>query len=111
MVHIDLLLDGLRDLADKDWQERVWSGRSHVEMSSFAELVCQVFDDTGLSSASDETRVRELGSEIAHLVRDLERALSRVDATLPVPDLIDSPSMEKVRKISAALVNLLATRR
>jgi len=102
------LLECLRKLSDLDFQKRVWTGESVAEMSSFSELVCQTFDDTGLSDAQDEGCVSdELGTELSILIHDLDGSIVAVDSGLLPLDLIESPAMVQVRKLAGQICDAL----
>ncbi len=49
MINRDLVLDGLVELADSNYQERVWTGPESNEMASFATCTKKLFTDSGLS--------------------------------------------------------------
>ena len=66
------LVEGLRDLADRSFQERVWIRGEGPEVPDFVELVCQIFDDTGLgdllaSGQADRALGTEAATELAKL--------------------------------------------
>lgn len=99
----------LRDLADEQFQAAVWSGRAGGVVSSFGELVCMTFDDTGLSDLQRAGAVeQELGPTAAALVSALDAALDEVDGALPVEQLVASPPMREVRALARQLLELLA---
>ncbi|MBX3471519.1 MAG: hypothetical protein KF878_32095 [Planctomycetes bacterium] len=105
MIDRDNLLECLRELADETFQQRVWSGRVPDQMSSFPELVCQTFDDTGLSEALSEGLVEaELGAEVASLLERLEAAVGRVDQSLPLEQLLVSQALREVRSLSKQII-------
>ena len=108
MIHKSNLLECLRELADLRFQEQVWTGLVPGQMSSFPELVCQTFDDTGLTDATEAGVVRaELGDEIAALLERLDSTVGTVDASLPVEMLVVSEPMCEVRELAGLVVALL----
>lgn len=50
-VYRDRVIDALNELADRDYQERVWSGLDPRLMSSLTECIEELFDDSGLVKA------------------------------------------------------------
>lgn len=95
-------------MADLRFQEQVWTGLVPGQMSSFPELVCQTFDDTGLTDATEAGVVRaELGDEIAALLERLDSTVGTVDASLPVEMLVVSEPMCEVRELAGLVVALL----
>lgn len=62
-IHV---LECLRHLADLDFQWRVWVRGEGPELSSFTELVCQLFDDTTLGDELESGAARDTFGEAAH---------------------------------------------
>ena len=74
--------EGLRELADQQFQEHVWSGQVPGQMSSVPELVCEVFDDTGLSDALESGGLEaELGE--LHQFDGVQPSLAELDLRHP----------------------------
>lgn len=116
-LHLNQLLipslkESLRDLADIEFQRRAWLSADGPEVSSFDELVCQVFDDTGLSDVIDEPGLEGLvGKDVAASLRALDLAVSKIDATVPPAELVMLPEMAEIRDLArCALGNLERTR-
>ena len=66
MIRASNLSNHLRLLADQKFQETVWLGLVPGQVSSFVELVCEVFDDTGLGDAMATGDVEaQLGREFS----------------------------------------------
>ena len=79
MIYVRNLIEGLQELSDERFQERVWPASGWPESSSFEELVAQIFDDTGLSDALDSGKCPpELDSQAFSALKDLGRAISTV---------------------------------
>ena len=99
---------GLAELADKEFQQRTWFSESGPEVSSFSELVCQLFDDTGLSDMIDSPELeKQLGRVVAEGLRELDRKLDDVDSSTEPSRLIESPAMEEVRRLARELLESL----
>lgn len=58
MIYQENLKVCLRELSDEGFPRRAWLASSGPELSSFAELVAQTFDDTGLGDALDQGELR-----------------------------------------------------
>jgi hypothetical protein len=50
----DRIRQSLKQLSDKNYQERVWTASSGPEISSFTEAVSQLCDDSGLGLALEK---------------------------------------------------------
>lgn len=91
----------LRELADINFQRRAWFAGDGTEISSFDELISQLFDDTGLSDVIDDPSLQEIvGRAAADRLRDLDRAISEIDSDLPPAELILLPEMARIRELA-----------
>ncbi len=100
MVNEKLLAECLRKLSDVDFQDRVWVQGVGGEVSSFAEVACQMFDDSGLSNALEvDVLSNELGDGLAMILSQLSMAIDEVDEALPPAALVRSEAMVVVRDL------------
>lgn len=103
------LIWGLEELADKEAQRRVWTGRSTTEMYSLEEALSAVFD---MSRFSELDQKRTLGNYLDDISISENKSIGSIaagiSAVLVEDDLIDSPQMSEIRKISAKLIARLA---
>ncbi|MCE5197983.1 MAG: hypothetical protein ABFD54_13790 [Armatimonadota bacterium] len=101
------VLANLRELADENYQRRVWTSSSGPEMSSFDEDVCGLFDDSGLGDELDKPG--PVFSEVIdrHL-RVLDARLQSIDARCHPLEVIQDPRMEEVRAQAKHLLDLFA---
>lgn len=110
-VHVPNLMNCLRELADSEYQRRVWLGAGGNEMSSFTEAYCGAFDDTGLGDAIDADRCPpELDEDSYSALKRLGTAMSKIDDSGPPEALFRDPRMEKVRGLAQAALDLLERR-
>jgi hypothetical protein len=108
MIDMNNLSRGLRELSDAEFQHRTWMASKGPEVSSFSELVSQVFDDTGLADALDAGRCPPELSEISFSVlKELDSAVSRVDQGATPEDLLDNPKVERVRELASQALDLI----
>jgi hypothetical protein len=104
-----LLIDGLRDLADRSFQERVWVRDAGPEVSSFTELVCQIFDDTGLEDLLESGGAgHELGAEAARELGTLSELIDAIPEGLDVVTLLRLPVWSDVMRTAARAADLVA---
>jgi hypothetical protein len=102
----DKVLLHLHELADEGFQQRVWTGRSPTEISSFSEATCGLFDDSGLGDALDKHEI-VFSEEIDRLLRELSVAIHKVYDSGHYSNFVQSPEMDRVRRWSANLLSLL----
>jgi hypothetical protein len=107
-MNTNYLFDNLLELSDKDLQEALWLGKVKGQLSTFPELISQIFDGTGLAEEIDENTLGnqyskgfcEKAIELRNLVNDLPYNISS-------QKLIDHPDMPRVRLVSKQLADLL----
>ena len=105
-IHLSNVIECLRELSDIEFQRRVWVDGSGPDVSSFEELICQLFDDTGLDDAIESGAARdELGEEIATRLQDLDSAIARIDRSLSADLLVEHPAMEDVRQLASTVLS------
>lgn len=108
MIYQENLKVCLRELSSEDFQKRAWLASSGPEISSFAELVAQTFDDTGLGDALGQGELPpELDDAAFSTLKELRRAVSKVDQYAPPEELLTDPKVEKVREIAARALELI----
>lgn len=93
-----LIKESLAELADAEYQERVWLGTSN-EVGSPGEALAQLVDDSGLGDAL------EAGSTIYDSFIDegleaLIRALASVADGRPPADVLSDPAMHDIRRLA-----------
>ena len=107
-MNIQNIIWGLEELADRDFQERVWLGNSENEMSSFTEAVCTTFDDTGLSVAlASKNENGQISTEFREKAIHLRRLLKDIDESLGPRAIITHPKMAKVRDAAKEMLRIL----
>jgi hypothetical protein len=104
------LIWGLEELSDRNFQERVWLGKSVTEMSSFVEAICHTFDDSGLADTLDSERKRsEMSPDLREIALKLDRLVKKVPQGLTPLDIINHPAMKEVREIAEEMLMMLKT--
>lgn len=82
----DSFLESLAELADIDRQRSTWVGGEANDLPSPSELVCQVFDDSGLD---DFLRSGTVFSEpVDELLRELSNSVETFDLGKPAAELV-----------------------
>ena len=95
---------GLEELASRKEQERLWlSDGSSGEVSSFTEVICQIFDG-GVTSELDSGKIAE---PIFALFRKLDALAKKIPEDDLPQEIIDHPLMTDVRAISSELLEEL----
>ena len=70
------ILEAIRDLADEEYQERVWVRGNGPEVDSSTEAVCRLVEDYDLATFLDEA------AKNAWVSKDQIAALQRLDVAL-----------------------------
>lgn len=100
------VVGALRELSDREFQQRVWLGSSQSEVSSFVETVCELYNDSGLDKALDN-RETVFSDEIDTRLRELRTAISKIDSSGSAARTIEDPHMPIVHKWAAELLRLI----
>jgi hypothetical protein len=108
MIHLKNLKGDLHVLQDYEWQRDMWLPPYGDFGIDWTELVCMVFDDTGLQDSLDANTVEaEVGPAAAALLKQLDDAVMQIEDGIDEVELLDDPRMENIRvlarKILAAL--------
>ena len=97
-----LLVECLRQLADRSFQERVWVRGEGPEVSSYVEMVCQLFDDTGVGELLDAGgAAKALGAEASQELAKLSGLLDGFPPGLDPASLLRSPAWTDVLRTAA----------
>ncbi|MGL4745927.1 MAG: hypothetical protein ACRCXL_16275 [Dermatophilaceae bacterium] len=102
-MYRSLVMDALNELADRAYQERVWSGLDPHLMSSLTECTEELFDDSGLAQALDRGSV--FGQSIDEKLLRLGDWLSAVDATQPILELLRDESLVRSRALATEILD------
>ncbi len=101
-----LILECLKELSDRPFQESLWMGKIPSKQSSFTEAVEGLFTDSGLG---DELSKGKTGfsEEAESKLRELEQQLSKVHRKGGPASVINDPAMPRVRDLAAHVLELL----
>lgn len=102
----NLIIECLKELSDAAIQERLWTGRSQHEQSSFVEAVEGLFTDTGLGDALHAGKTG-VSAEAELKLRELEKLLSKVRTQDGPMKVINDPAMPQVRALAADVLALI----
>ena len=108
-VVTELIERALRELADAEFQRRVWLGGGASEMSSMSEATEALFSDSGLGQALEKNPVtfsREIDNDLRKL-RLCLRACLRAEAERGTDSAISSADWQGVRDIASSLLAVL----
>jgi uncharacterized protein YfaA (DUF2138 family) len=105
-VNKKLILECLKELADKSYQERVWTVSSGPEISSFTEAVNQLYGDSGLDTSFDKNE-SVFGKDIDDKLKVFGTALQTIPHRRPPMDLINDDKMIPIRKTAANIASLI----
>ncbi len=106
MVYKKNVMQGLKDLASRQFQLIAWFDNDQGLSSAFSEDVEAVFMDTGLEAALDAGEV-VFGKEADAALRDLDKTCDTVGYHRDERELVNSPEMEIVRQKAAKALALI----
>lgn len=105
LVNRKLLLEALTELVDFPYQERVWAGHDADAMSSFAECIEALFDDSGLATGLSRGVV--FGSSVDVQLRLLSTLVETIDAGQSVDDLLRDEVLVVCRHLAGDILRML----
>lgn len=107
-MHLQSLKDELRFLQDYEWQREMWLPPYGDFGIPWYELVCGVFDDTGLQDSLDaNTLEAEVGPTAAALLKVLDEAVMAIEDDIDEAELLDDPRMENIRELARKILAAL----
>ncbi|MDP2306533.1 MAG: hypothetical protein Q8P18_10970 [Pseudomonadota bacterium] len=102
------VLECLRELADANFQQRVWIRGEGPEVSSYSELVCQLFDDTALGDVLESGLAGNIFGKPAEAeLRRLSILLDQIPAGLDAPALLRHPGWQAAVNVAAEAAALV----
>ena len=107
-IYKSILVQALKELADKDYQERIWlnNGDKPTMTLSFVEAVNNVFDDALVKDALQADHII-FDERVTKALRELHAATDGVDETRPEEEIINDPLMDIVREKAARALFLI----
>lgn len=106
---IQEIVECLAQLADTEFQERVWVRGEGPEVSSFDEVVCQLLDDSGLGDLLDHERgAAVLGSEAEEELQQLRTLMDGIPEGLNAPLVLSHPDWKEIVGVAQRAGALIA---
>lgn len=102
--------EALRELSSIDEQRRLWlsTGANHSEVSSFSEVVEQLFTDTGLGETLDGGNTG-YSQTVVEQLKQLRTLLKTVDCRHGPLGTINDPAMATVRELTTEILQMIRT--
>lgn len=105
-INRNLIVECLQELSDQKFQQEVWLSTGGDKVSSFVEVVEQLFTDSGLGDEL-EKGTAGLGREVEDNLMLLDQELSKINRKQQALEIIKDPRMESIRNIAAKILLLL----
>ena len=100
----EMAIKNLQELADYEYQRRLWLSSGPPEVSSFDEACAGLYEDSCLTDVLDQGREVVFTEEIDDLLRELDRLLKKIDDSQSVEGILADSQMEQVRKLAAEIL-------
>ena len=101
-----LVFQCLEELSSKEAQETLWLSNGDGDVSSFSEVVEQLFTDSGLDDALS-TKDVVFEKNVDTKLRELSYLLATIDSGMPPQDIISCFAMRKVRLLSREVLDFI----
>ncbi len=100
--------ESLKELSDRDYQERIWINRENPEglTSSFTEAAIQFWDDSLVQYSLKEKAI-VYDRKVTLALQELWNAIKKVDEFRPEEEIINDPLMQQVREKAAEILALI----
>lgn len=105
-INNEMIVEGLRELSNKDLQKKLWLSNGSADVSSFVEVVEHLFTDSGLSDALNEEDTG-LPREIEKDIKELAKSLDSIDGNRQPIEIIEDTKMSDIRRRVARLLEKL----
>lgn len=101
------VLDGLNELSSIELQQKLWIDGT-VEISSFTEAICSVYDDSNLALVIDRG---ELDKNLVTRFKELDSIIDRIPENSDPKDIIGHPCMVDLRSYCKDLLEYISRNR
>ena len=95
--------DALNELADEEYQRKLWTASEGPEVSSLTEAIERLYDDSALTLELEADR-EVYSPHIDQMLRQLGDLLVKIDARRPPEEILQDPRMATVRRRAAAIL-------
>lgn len=108
ITYKNILIPALRELADRDYQQRIWlnNGDKPIMSLSFIEAANNVFDDAYVTEILENNQI-VFDKKVTEALRELGVALDAVDEFRDEQAIIEDPLMQVVREKAARVLFLI----
>lgn len=101
--------EALLDLCNSELQQESWIQGSPGGPTSPTELVCELFDDTGLSEyLADASKEPVFTIHVDDMLRQIESSLTDLDLAGPPSKLLEDKRWREVQALAGRVVRLIA---
>ena len=98
----------LKELSDKELQEHEWLYDDGDSSAEFVEVVCQLFDDSGLGDYLDaKSGDIILSKDLDIIMRELDSILRAIDSKIGAKNILTHPNWSKVLGLSSQALTLI----
>jgi hypothetical protein len=98
------VVDCLIELADSSLQRRSWLSRDGTPLAPPGELVCQLFDDTGLDDIL-ESGQEAFSPTCDRILVELGRSVDKADVEQPIESLLEDDGWREVIELAEAALS------
>ncbi len=100
--------EGLEELSDPEFQERVWVRGEGAEVSSPVETISQLFDDSGLGDLLAESKSEPvISATVDGLLTRLSSLVDQVDLGGEPAQVLRAPEWVEVRRTAREVLDAM----
>ena len=105
-IYLSMVLDGLSELSDKDFQDQVWLPKTPNMQSSLTESTEKLYSDSGYDIIL-EKQGAVFDDKIDSLLEELSKSLANTGYDIFTAEDINSSGMDAVREKAKVILELL----
>ena len=102
----NLIIECLRELSSRSLQEELWTSKGVTDVSSFSEVVEQLFTDSGLDDALN-AKATGFSDDVESKLCGLEKRLAKVHGRGDPMATINDPEMLRVRDLASEILSMI----
>jgi len=105
-IGVELIIEGLEELCDRQVQEKLWLSDGSSDVSSFSEAVEKLFTDSALGSALDSESTG-YSPALVDSFRELRTQVAKIDQNRAPAIILNDPILLDIRSLSVKTLHLL----
>ena len=104
---IKLIKEEIQEIADRDFQNRIWIKGQGPQDSSYVELMCRLFDDKHFDAFLKNSTTLELSKELLYKLLVLKEKLEKYQGKKKESQIVNDPQWIKITVIAKEALKIM----